>query len=626
MKSLTALWKVVADDLATICHTSAALDYKTVERRVEHEGDQFLTITLPEFSKSFEKALDSGLVDSSYFAGFSRGKGPLPRFLGGFLSQVFNTASGELLTSPSIDCIFAIRQLTLIFGKISRPCDEARVRSAINGYVECEEEVEKISRSISDASRNDLRRMASFLFADVLSTLEAGLLRGEYVGRHGPGATSDRLRGNAKYDLTEWPLRLEKWFPYGEQLLPNWRYHYRHDRVNFLEPEQERPVRVITVPKTLKAPRIIAIEPAAMQYAQQAILQPLVELLESHNISSKGHVAKNHCVGLVGFTDQEPNRDLARKGSSDGSLATLDLSEASDRVSTVHVEDLLWRWPHLREAVFDTRSTKAQVPGHGVLNLTKFASMGSALCFPMEAMVFLAVVMLGVEDAVRANELQELKPTVSMHGILHSMQQRVRVYGDDLIVPVNAVYYVMSRLESFGFKVNKTKSFWNGKFRESCGGDYFDGEWVTPIRLRHDLPSSRRDAQEMVSLVSFRNQLYYAGLWGACGKLDKVISRHFGGHFPITESSSPLLGRHSFLSSHGERMCRDTHTPLVRAWVAASKPPTSLVSGEGALMKCLAPSRGKPFEDALHLERQGRPEAVRLKLRWQTPYSYGVEA
>jgi len=131
---------------------------------------------------------------------------------------------------------------------------------------------------------------------------------------------------------------------------------------------------VIAVPKTMKTPRIIAVEPTAMQYMQQAISDNLVSNLEGRHFPYKW---------MIGFERQEPNQQMAKEGSLHGELATLDLSEASDRVSNQHVRRLTKGFPRVTEGIQACRSRKADVPGHGVIRLAKFASMGSALTFPL---------------------------------------------------------------------------------------------------------------------------------------------------------------------------------------------------------------------------------------------------
>ena len=128
--------------------------------------------------------------------------------------------------------------------------------------------------------------------------------------------------------------------------------------------------------------------------------------------------------------------------------------------------------------------------------------MGSALCFPVEAMVFSTIILTAI--AVERRVPMDRAFLIEMRG-------KVRVYGDDIVVPVDCVQRVIQFLELFGLVVNMDKSFWNGKFRESCGGDYYCGEWVTPIRLRHELPQSLEDVGETVGLVAFPNLLYWGG-------------------------------------------------------------------------------------------------------------------
>lgn len=600
MKSLIEFWTTMADELAIMCHASTTRDVKTLTSRVEHEGISFLTISLPSFASDFQKSLETGKVDHDAFLGFKRTRG-LPRFLGGFLDRVFDRGSGRLLDEPCVDSIFAIRQLTLVFAKISLQCTPARERAAMRKFIECEQEVRASDRSMTDELRQEFHRSSLVAFGDIFDKLNRDVEHGDLIPRHGPGRTADRLRGNTKYDQSEWTLRLERVFPYGDHALVNWRYRYRVDRVDFLEPGRERPVRVVSVPKTLKTPRIIAIEPTCMQFMQQAISTRLTE-----------YIAKDPILGSqIGFSDQVPNQILAKKGSLGHGLATIDLSEASDRVSNQHVRTMVKSWPSLQEALDSTRSRKADVPGHGVIRLAKYASMGSALCFPIEAMTFYVIVMMAVHRVHRRRMTRRS---------LKGYAGKVRIYGDDIIVPEDCVETVIEYLHAFGMKVNLDKTFWRGNFRESCGRDYYAGTDVTTVRVRHIFPRSRSQVPEVISQVSLRNQLYYAGLWKTASWLDERISRVLRGKFPVVHPTSSVLGRHSFLPYEGERDHPHYHSPLVRGYVVSSKIPRSGVSGEGALLKCLLKQGDEPFADRRHLERAGRPDAVDIKLRWASPF------
>jgi len=596
LKSLLLLWSKIADESAIRCCTSAALDFKKVQCRFEHEGLSFLTITLPNFGKDFELSLDQGMVDRKLFQGFTW-KAGLPLFLGGFLDRVFDRNSGVLLDEPCIDAILAIRQLTLMFGKLSVPCSDRRVRKAIRGFVESEKEVRDGDAKRESSDLDDFRRVSHLLFGDVFQSINRRIAGGEAIPKHGPGATADRFSGNRKFNQRTWTTRLEEVFPAWENLIPNCWYLPALDDVDFLEPGQELPVRVITVPKTLKTPRIIAIEPVAMQYMQQAILQLIVSAIEGKTILNR----------MIGFRDQTRNQRMARDGSLIGNLATIDLSEASDRVSNQLVREMTRNYPHLHRAVDATRSRKADVPGHGVLRLAKFASMGSALCFPFEAMVFTTIIFLGIE--------RELNTRLTDKAI-QRLSRRVRVYGDDIIVPVDYVQAVVSELEHFGALVNRRKSFWNGKFRESCGKEYFNGEDVSIVRVRDLFPTRRqRVAEQVISIVSLRNQLYFAGYWSTCQWLDEYI-RGVLRYFPVVLSSSPALGRHSFLGYQPERLGPNLHDPQVKGWVEVSKSPPDHLEGYGALLKYFLKQGEEPFFDVKHLERAGRPRAVSIVPRW----------
>jgi hypothetical protein len=601
MKSLLELWRTLAEELASWVGTSTTHDFKTVMRRVEHEGESFLTITLGEFAKDFEQALFREFIDHTLFKSFRRKRGSeLPCFLMGFLSLVFDSKTGRLLEVPDHFSIFAIRQLTLSFTKIQRECSQSRIDGSVIKYLKTDQEVAEFSEAWRSASASgidprehsytriarkgfssytldptEFSRVSSLLFGDILSKIDKDVYEGNLIPKHGPGKTADRLSGNAKFDQQEWTQRLEDIFPYGEYALPSWRSYYRLEAVTFLSPEQERPVRVVLVPKTLKTPRVIAIEPTCMQYMQQAVAERLVELIEGHSVLNQ----------MIGFTDQVPNQDLAREGSLEGNLATLDLSEASDRVSNEHVRTMLANHHWLFAGVDACRSRKAHVPGYGnrpetEITLAKFASMGSALTFPLEAMVFLIVVVLAAEQ-VRGRRYKSLSNI--------GKDLKVRVYGDDIIVANDIAESVIEHLDLYGFQVNTSKSFWTGKFRESCGKEYYDGTDVSITKVRRDFPTSRKDVPEIISLLELRNRFYKDGLWETARFLEGELEQLFPLRlFPAVQETSPLLSRHSFLRMSslmdGDLWDDRLQIPVVKGYEVVSRSPVSTISGEGALL------------------------------------------
>jgi hypothetical protein len=505
-----------------------------------------------------------------------------------------------------------------MYSKILLPCSDAREKGAYRGYVECEQDV-----VVEDARRSPIdleafRRVSTALYRDMLIGIDRKIYLDPPIPKHGPGATADRLHGNAKYSQRTWPRRLDESFPIESYLIPTPSYFEELAVVDILEPETEIPVRVISVPKTLKTPRIIGIEPTAMQYAQQSLLPLILEGIKDFHLDS-----------FLGFDDQTPNQRMAAKGSLSGDLATLDLSEASDRVSNQLVIEMTRSSGLLSKAIQACRSTKVDVPGYDTMSISKFASMGSALTFPMEAMVFLTLIFIGIE--------RELNTQFS-HSLLSEMKGRVRVYGDDIIVPVEFVDSVIETLELFGARVNRRKSFWNGKFRESCGKEYYDGHDVSIVKVRRVLPTNRRHVQELIATVALRNQLYWAGYWTTCQWLDDKI-RKILKYYPVVKSSSPALGRESVLPGiQTDRYSQTLHRPEIKAYIPYAKLPLDTLEGAGALLKCFLMKQG--LEDEIneqslsarmshlwgseinedHLERAGRPRSVDIRLGWTTAW------
>jgi len=612
LKSLIALWKILAEDLASGCCTSATMDIKTVQGRSKHEGSSFFTMTLPSFGKSFQKGLDQGIVARDMFPEFRFLRhGGLPVFLQGFLELVFDRNNGVLLDQPNIDAIFAVRQLTLLYSKLELPCSDARVRKSMEDYVQCDEEVKVADAYTEPDDLSDFDRVSALLFRSMFSRVEKVLYDDEHVPKHGPGATADKLRGNSKYRQRVWTDRLERYFHSGDFLFPSpWHFAEHYDGLRFLEPGSEMPVKVITVPKTQKTPRIIAIEPTCMQYAQQAVKEQFYTKIDNDSMLS----------AFIGFESQEPNQLLAKEGSLTGNLATLDLSEASDRVSNQLVRSMLRNNPTLHGAVEACRSRTADVPGQGRIRLAKFASMGSALCFPIEAMVFLTMVFVGIERSIGT--------PFSNSAQIERFIGSVRVYGDDIIVPVDHVHSVINVLEAFGSQVGVDKSFWIGKFRESCGKEYYAGHDVSIVKVRRLFPITRKrapavisgeEAERFSSLVSLRNQLYLAGLWSGAGWLDTILRKTLT-HFPNVTVDSAVLGRVSFLGYQTDRICEKLHAPMVKGYTDNSRLPLDSLDGPGALLKFFLKRGSLPTADRNHLERAGRPRSASIKTRLASPF------
>lgn len=621
------LVQAVYEDACAKCSADVfdVRDLETIRSRVKSGGISFLTISLPSFCRDFERSLDRGEIDSSYFQYF-RKYGAIPAFLRGMLSHIFDQKTGRKFddSSDTPVLIEAVRQVCLLFKKVELPCSPARENAAIENYIK----VESLNRDFTVPQHliGSYRVVAEVLWSPLLGALRTS----ELVPKHGPGTTSERILGNQKYVWKRWHERLEPYFPFlGDCLSMSAVGEREFEMVRFVPEDEEDPVRVILVPKTLKSPRIIAAEPVCMQYAQQAVQSLLVDWIEG-NWLTRGH---------VNFRDQQVNQRLALEASSTGQYATIDLSDASDRVPAVLVSEMLDSVQELKDIVFACRSNYAKLPDGSIIGpLAKFASMGSALCFPIEAMNFYTICVVAALD-------KHNLPATPQN--IFKVSRGIYVYGDDIVVPLDQADIVLDYLQQFNCKVNDDKTFKTGRFRESCGVDAYGGYEVTPVYLRSMCPQNKQQAQEIASWVATANQFYLKGYWRTASLMFAQCERVLGKSLPYVSPESPALGRISFLGYRSvERWNDSTHSFEVRGWVLKTVYRCDRVDGYSALQKSLLglerrePSRSRTFglaspwadvfnkdvldvrglypdpSDAKHLERSARRGAVTLNLRW----------
>jgi hypothetical protein len=570
--------------------------------RVKHEGLSFLTITLPTFGSDFEESLGLGYVAPHLFRSF-RKRLNIPAFLQDMFGLVFDKDTGRIFDEPSLSAIEGIRQLAYTFKKLKIACSPSRVNRAIRSFSESEHKFDKDLVPEDISYFTSVRRV---LWSRVFGPPFDGDLN-NLLPKHGPGATAERITGNSKYRFATWYDRLEPYFPLDAYAMvsANAMESKEFKALQVISEEQEQPVRVVTVPKTLKAPRVIAIEPVCMQYTQQAVSSLLVKRLESHPLT-RGH---------VNFTDQGINRRLAMKASLDKSNSTLDLSDASNLVPLSLAISMFESCPDIQGAILACRSRRAKLPTGEVISLKKFASMGSALCFPIEAMYFYTICIGAL--------LAKRNLPVTYRNIL-TVSRHVYVYGDDIIVPTDSAEVVIDHLQKYYCKVNTTKSHWKGNFRESCGMDAFLGEEVTPTYVKYSFPDNRRSVQGFLSLVETSNLFYLKGYWTTAALIVSKVQRVFG-KLPILGKDASGVGLVSFQHyvSVG-RWNRKLQRHEVKAWRAAPVYHNDKLGGYPALLKCLLALEARSSSDATdvskdHLNRTARYGAVTLKRRWISP-------
>lgn len=279
---------------------------------------------------------------------------------------------------------------------------------------------------------------------------------------HGSGATADAGRDTIlKFALlgTDAPLRAMV------------RHCYHVDETYMMihdTRELRRVSRLQFVPKTYKKLRSISMEPCSLMYFQQGVKDNLYRYIDRH---------LDWCIRLG---DQGRNRVFAQLGSAIGTYCTIDLTAASDSVGFRLVKFLFSRtplWPEL----LGTRSFATELPDGSRIRLQKFAPMGSALCFPIETLIFAGI----CELAARAARTAGITPV------------DFSIYGDDICCPSYFYDSVVRMLDKLGFIPNMSKSFHTGPYRESCGREYYNGIDISVVKHRGwDICSMNPDTRD----------------------------------------------------------------------------------------------------------------------------------
>lgn len=212
---------------------------------------------------------------------------------------------------------------------------------------------------------------------------------------------------------------------------------------------------IIFVPKNAKTDRVIAVEPSMNSYIQKGIGSYIRKRLRER--------------AGIDLNDQSVNQSLAQYGSRTDSLATVDLSMASDTISTELVRELLSdEW---FELLSSCRSQQGTIKHTGqIVRFEKFSSMGNAYTFELESLIFYALSQAVVDQMGTFVD--------------DTLLSRVSVFGDDIIIPSVCYKSLLEVLDYCGFSVNKSKSYDLGPFRESCGKDFFHGKNVRPLFIK----------------------------------------------------------------------------------------------------------------------------------------------
>lgn len=498
---------------------SLETDFIRVKRLFGSRGLPILMIDFPSAGKVLDLALSRGvIVPENLPKVFGKIDGPSRTLFGCLFQGIFNSDCTIKDGDDTIQYVFFLRQILLMFKKVVEPCSPDDVEKAIVEYTSIEWSMRKPT---NEWAADHVKWSATCTFSD--GYVQRGSMFGDepYISpklvelaqlvcdrivslmppvdyrdlqpRHGPGAVADARSGTDKYLFPNWSDKLDGFFPYTYFAQHREDLHLEED---FVRQNREPPARLIPVPKTLDKPRIIASEPVAHQYCQQSLMCWLRDNLSP--ILSP----------YINFLNQMPSRELALESSLTGDLATVDLSSASDRLSCWVVERAMRRNSSLLSALHSARSRWMHIK-HPVGNysefllLRKFASQGSATTFPVQSIIYtcLAIAAVLFEDGCK-------NPTTEK---MLAYKNRLRVFGDDIIIPSRAVRNLVDLLSFMGLKVNMGKTHYTGHFRESCGMDAFHGSAVMPTYLRY--LSLDITAETLTSWIDVSNNAYHNGLW-----------------------------------------------------------------------------------------------------------------
>jgi hypothetical protein len=286
-------------------------------------------------------------------------------------------------------------------------------------------------------------------------------------GETGPGASLSG-RGGDFYtkmfssELTTTGLSLYAEYRANISDLQTWREAESLRFANLLGPKLVDGNRLSLVPKNIDISRTICTEPTLNMWYQLGLGNIIRERLRQFFGIDLRFVA-------------DVNRHMARLGSIDmsgpRSFSTIDLESASDSISLTLVDELFPQW--FSSLLKYLRSPVSRLPDGSALPLNMVSTMGNGFTFPLQTLLFSAVVSAVYEEkGIPLNRVNSKDPNWS-------------VFGDDIIVRSDAYDRVIHLLGLLGFRVNAEKSFNKGPFRESCGCDFFKGHMVRGAYLKH---------------------------------------------------------------------------------------------------------------------------------------------
>lgn len=585
MKSLISLSRALFKDLRRLHPDVSGLDrdLRSIEARIESEGVGFLSVALPAFGKAFDQSLAAGKM--AYIPGFSR-NGQIPKFLSGIVSHIFDTKTGVLRDSAPMDAIVSVRQVCYFFKKFLPEDDRALKlhNLAVRDFENTDTEIRDVD--ISRLSRFGL--VCSFVLPGLDEVQD-------FKCKHGPGAVLEGYTTNQKWKevyhgLLDFDRRL---LMIGYDLPASLLVDVTDQKEDLQDDPVGPPARLVTVPKSSVALRTITVEPCLAQFVQQGLNDALRREIRRDRIL-------RCCLAL---DSQVPNQVLALEGSRTGDWCTIDLSSASDRLSLQVVKEAFAHRPRFLKALLASRTPSVKLDSN-VLTLKKYAGMGNATTFPVQSVVFALLAITAITQSEKYLTSEKVR----------SAANDVRVFGDDIIIKTEHYQAFADWVSCFGLKINQSKTFTGGFFRESCGVDAYRGVDVTPVYLRHDPAVTSTDPSAFVSIVSTSNQLWTRCYYETADLLKQRVEVHTV--LPLVPKSSAGLGWQTREdASQFQRWNRDLQRFECRTLVASGGYHNDQLEGMPALIKFYhLPRIGE--DEPNHLSVSARRFNLKLRRRW----------
>lgn len=553
---LIRLQIAIVTDVSLKLGLNLARDVETINQRVLTEGFSFLSKTLPLFCAAIISGLEQGYLELPPFFPFKKKrKQQLPAFLQAITSLIFDS-SGLVRDDADPDAVGAIEQICTLYKKYETPLLDTVRDKAYEDTIRLDDSLPLALGEIGIAAGSEEDTII-YVASQLLSELFGEFDPTSIMPRHGPGSTAcGRIEPWLKYrfrrpnqdcvDLFGGITAFTAGPGVEGCAISLYDRDFARFQLDHLPQQAPNTSRMAAVPKDSRGPRVINLEQHEYMFLQQGVWQYMKAVLEAHPYT-KGH---------VNFTDQSVNAKLALRASVSREWGTLDLKDASNRNSLALVYNLM---PEpLLSALLATRATHVEVPDLGIKHKLKmFAPMGSAVCFPVESVVFWSLLVARLIVSGKS---------------LRYATSNVYVYGDDIIVPRAFFYEACDTLETYGLKVNKSKSFVEGYYRESCGLNAYKGVETTPFKIKKRLPVGQWSKQKkdsdvssaVVAWISYSNQFHKSGFWKTADLIKQYVEHFLCQHIPVLPENSGALGWFSFTGDIDRFDAWKTETPRVK--------------------------------------------------------------